>query len=102
MDTMATTPNTEGVTMTTTATAEITFVNVKGRNGYRTNVPQPRNGATVLVAHRNVGKTEDYIVLCEWHNGAEFVVWRMDLQGNCYWGDYYATYSAAEDAFIKR
>lgn len=45
------------------------------------------NGATVLRAHA-VG-LGDWVVLAEWYDGTEFVTWRCNDRGECYWGHYY-------------
>lgn len=41
---------------------------------------QLRNGATILLAMND-------IVLAVFRH--EFVTWRVDCQGNCYWGHYF-------------
>jgi hypothetical protein len=52
-----------------------------------------KNGATVL------WKVKD-IVLAQWGN--EFVVWRVDHEGNAFWGAYSGNRELAERRFKER
>lgn len=51
------------------------------------------NGATVL---RKIGT----FVLCEWRG--EHVTWKVDTEGNAYWGHYFQNYSDALNDFNLR
>lgn len=58
----------------------------------------PGNGATVV-------DMRDDIVLCFWDkpNGRrEWIVWRVDDDGNAHWGAYYDTLAEAVEGFAKR
>ena len=53
-----------------------------------------KNGALVLMC-------SDDVVLCAWND--EYVTWRVDRDGFCYWGTYHAhDLIAAIEKFNKR
>ena len=62
-------------------------------------VPTPKNGAKLIAASK-ISQTE-YVVLCRYHD-YEWVTWRMDLNGECYWGHYFHDlHDAVTNAFER-
>lgn len=59
-------------------------------------IPTPNNGATVKAAMKT--DWNSYVILAKW--GDEWVVWRMDNYGECYWGYYYVTLKKASERFF--
>jgi hypothetical protein len=45
----------------------------------------PENGATVKAMYRV--EWNRFVILARYH--LDWVVWRMDNEGNCYWGNYF-------------
>jgi hypothetical protein len=60
---------------------------------------QLKNGATVIES-TTIGK--DTIVLAKTSGYHPFVTWRVDAEGNAYWGHYFAHKEEAEEDFIDR
>lgn len=57
-----------------------------------------RNGARVLRFNESAG-----LVLAEWPGRwTPFVTWRVDADGNAYWGNYHRELRDAETDFAKR
>lgn len=46
-----------------------------------------KNGALVL---QHTVRDDKEIVLCSWKDGHEFVTWRLDNEGNAFWGHYFS------------
>jgi hypothetical protein len=61
--------------------------------------PVPRASNLVRVLGIIEMSQEEYIVLAEERGPSKIVCWRMDRDGNCYWGRYG---SEACPAFIER
>jgi hypothetical protein len=53
-----------------------------------------KNGA--LVIHATKLETKMWIAICFWENSAhEYVIWRLDNEGNAYWGHYFSDMGSA-------
>lgn len=58
----------------------------------------PTNGATVVAAYR--ANQDEYVILCRWRG--EWVTWRMNHDGDCYWGHYFTNMVHAVDDIFER
>lgn len=60
-----------------------------------------RNGATVIASREKAGET---IVLAHWGRGAhyEYVTWKLDVDGNAYYGHYHSYITSAATDFDAR
>jgi hypothetical protein len=54
-----------------------------------------KNGATILAIHAIADRIT---VLCRFRGDREFVTWRLDTEGNAFWGHYCGTDRAAAEA----
>ena len=55
-----------------------------------------KNGAEVLLHNKLHG-----VVLAKWHSDP-YVTWKMDREGNTYWGHYFDNYSDAFQDYLRR
>lgn len=55
------------------------------------------NGAEIL--ERNVFHR---IVYCYWHGAQPYVTWKVDDEGNAFWGHYFANAEDGHKGFLKR
>ena len=60
---------------------------------------EPKNGARLL-GFLETMNSKNAIVLCK--HGREYVVWIMDGDGHCFWGNYHDSYLKARQNFIER
>lgn len=59
-----------------------------------------KNGSVLLAIKKILG---GIIVLAKWEGHYHpYVTWRMDDEGNTYWGHYFAEYREAKNDFDKR
>jgi hypothetical protein len=59
-----------------------------------------KNGATEIA---RLVTGDKIVVLAKRDTDYEpYVTWRMDADGNCYWGHYFATHNEATADFISR
>jgi len=68
---------------------------------FKVNAPKTLKNGAKVVDFRIYGSGE-IIALCEWHGYHPFVTWRLDQEGNAYWGHYFETLEAAHADFEGR
>lgn len=60
-----------------------------------------KNGARVIES-KQVTK-DSWLAICYWENNPQpYVVWRLDNDGNAYWGDYYNYLDNAANCYYNK
>lgn len=69
------------------------------------------NGAQILERRLSAINNNTYVVLCCWKRvygnvgqnaGHEYVTWRVDSQGNAFWGHYFRSFEMAAKDYSSR